>query len=111
MLVNTLIAATVRRRQEFAQQRLAGATRGQLLATVGLEGLLVTVTGTLGGTAAAMFTILPFGSARADRIWPDDNPGAYVLILAVAVALTAAAMLGATRRTIRGPATDAVRAA
>ncbi|WP_433374601.1 FtsX-like permease family protein [Actinoplanes sp. CA-142083] len=111
MLINTLIAATVRRRQEFAQQRLAGATRGQLFAMVGIEGLLVTVTGALGGTAAAMFTILPFGSARADRIWPDESPAAYVLILAVAVALTAAAMLGATRRSVQGPATEVVRAA
>ncbi|MFI5890659.1 FtsX-like permease family protein [Actinoplanes sp. NPDC051513] len=111
MLINTLIAATVRRRQEFAQQRLAGATRGQLLAMVALEGFLVTVTGALGGTAAAMFTILPFGSARADRIWPDDSPTAYALILVIAAALTAAAMIGATRRTIQGPATDAVRTA
>jgi hypothetical protein len=31
-LVNTLVAATVRRRREFAQQRLAGATRGQVVA-------------------------------------------------------------------------------
>ena len=110
MLINTLIAATARRRQEFAQQRLAGATRGQLLAMVALEGLLVTVTGALGGTAAAMFTILPFGAARADRIWPESTPAAYLTILAIAVALTAAAMLGATRRTVRGPATAAVHA-
>jgi putative ABC transport system permease protein len=110
MLINTLIAATARRRLEFAQQRLAGATRGQLLGMVALEGLLVTVTGTLGGTAAAMFTILPFGSARTGHLWPDSGPSAYVTILAVATALTAAAMLGATRRTMRGPATAAVRA-
>jgi putative ABC transport system permease protein len=109
MLINTLIAATARRRVEFAQQRLAGATRGQLLGMVALEGLLVTVTGTLGGTAAAMFTILPFGSARAGRLWPDATPTAYVVILTLATTLTAAAMLGATRRTIKGPATAALR--
>jgi len=57
-----------------------------------------------------MFTILPFGAARADRLWPDAAPTAYLAILATAIALTATATLGATRRTIRGPATTAVRA-
>jgi putative ABC transport system permease protein len=110
MLVNTLVAATMGRRREFAQQRLAGATRGQLVAAVCLEGLLVTVTGVLGGTAASLFTVLPFGSARADRLWPDATPVAYGTIVAIAVALTAAAMVGATRRTVRGSATAAIRA-
>ena len=109
MLVNTLIAATVHRRREFAQQRLAGSTRGQLIAMVACEGLLVTVTGVLSGSAAALFTILPFGAARADRIWPDATPMAYAVIVAAAVALTGAAILGTTRRTLRGPAVAAIR--
>ncbi len=109
MLVNTLIAATVRRRREFAQHRLAGATRGQLTAMVAFEGLLVTVTGVLGGTVAAMFTILPFGAARADRLWPGTTGWPYGIIVTIAVALTAAATVQTARRTVRGPATDAVR--
>ncbi|MFF5291579.1 FtsX-like permease family protein [Paractinoplanes globisporus] len=111
MLVNTLIAATARRRVEFAQQRLAGATRPQLIAMVALEALVVTITGALGGTLAAMFTVLPFGSARADQVWPDATPTAYAVILVIAAALTGAAMLGATRRTVRGPATASIRTA
>jgi putative ABC transport system permease protein len=110
MLVNTLIAATAHRRREFAQQRLAGSTRGQLTAMVALEGLLVTVTGVLAGSAASLFTILPFGSARADRIWPDATPIAYGVIVAAAIALTTLAILGTTRRTVRGPAVEAIRA-
>jgi putative ABC transport system permease protein len=110
MLVNMLIAATAGRRREFAQHRLAGATRGQLTAMVSLEVLLVTVTGVLGGTVAAMFTVLPFGSARAGSFWPDLTPGAYALIVTVAAILTAAAMVGTARRTVRGPATAALRA-
>jgi putative ABC transport system permease protein len=110
MLVNTLIAATTHRRREFAQHRLAGATRGQLFATVILEGVLVTVTGILGGAVASLFTILPFGSARAGRVWPDASPAAFALIAALAVLHTAGAVIGTTRRTIRGPATVAVRA-
>jgi putative ABC transport system permease protein len=109
MLVNTLVAATAHRRREFAQQRLAGSTRGQLLAMVALEGLLVTATGVLAGSVASLFTILPFGSARADRWWPDATPAAYAVIVAVAVALTAFALLGTTRRAIRGVAVAALR--
>ncbi|GIF20602.1 hypothetical protein BJ973_001493 [Actinoplanes tereljensis] len=52
-----------------------------------------------------MFTIIPFGSARADRLWPDQNLLAYAAIVAIAVALTASATVGATRRSVRGPAT------
>ncbi|MEU4242327.1 FtsX-like permease family protein [Actinoplanes sp. NPDC026619] len=109
MLVNTLVAATAARRREFAQHRLAGATRGQLTAMVALEGLLVTITGALGGTLASLFTVVPFGSARADRLWPQATPLAYAVIVAIAVALTAAATVGATRRQIRGPAALAAR--
>ena len=60
-------------------------------------------------TAAALFTILPFGSARADRIWPDATLTAYAIIAVVAVTLTGAAILGTTRRTLRGPAVTALR--
>jgi putative ABC transport system permease protein len=69
----------------------------------------VTVTGVLAGSLAALFTILPFGAARADRIWPDASPVAYAVIVAVAVALTGAALVGTTRRTVRGPAVAALR--
>ncbi|MET7394482.1 FtsX-like permease family protein [Dactylosporangium sp. NPDC005572] len=107
MLVNTLIAATASRRREFAQHRLAGATRGQLVAMVAMEGLLVTVTGVLGGSLASLVTIVPFGAARADRLWPEATPAAYAVVVATAIALTAAAMIGTTRRSTRGPATTA----
>ncbi|MFC7534864.1 FtsX-like permease family protein [Actinoplanes sp. GCM10030250] len=110
MLVNTLIAATSARRREFAQQRLAGATRGQLIAMVGLEGVLVTVAGVIGGSVASLFTILPFGSARAGRLWPEETLSAYTMVVLIAVALTAAAMIGTARRTTRGPAVAAIRA-
>jgi putative ABC transport system permease protein len=110
MLVNTLIAATTARRREFAQQRLAGSTRGQLAAMVALEGLLVTVTGVLGGSFAALFTNLPFSSARIGRIWPDQTPLAYAVVVAIAITLTGAAMLGTTRRATREPAVAAIRA-
>nr|BFE71093.1 ABC transporter permease [Actinoplanes digitatis] len=109
MLVNTLIAATAHRRREFAQQRLAGSTRGQLTAMLACEALLVTVTGVLASSAAALFTIMSFGAARADRAWPDATPIAYAVIVAVAVGLTAFSVLGTARRTVRGPAVAGLR--
>ena len=54
MLVNTLIAATTYRRREFGQQRLAGATRGQVLRMVGVEGVVLAVTGVLFGALASL---------------------------------------------------------
>jgi putative ABC transport system permease protein len=104
MLVNTLIAATTDRRREFAGHRLAGATRGQVLAMVSGEGLLITLTGVLGGSVAALFTVLPFGAARTDQAWPDAGPVAYLLVVTAAVALTGTAMIGSARRAVRGPA-------
>jgi putative ABC transport system permease protein len=104
MLVNSLIAATLQRRREFAQQRLAGSTRGQVLAMVALEGILVTVTGVLAGSVAALVTILPFQSARAGGWLPETTPLLYAVIVATAVALIGTALLGAARRTVRGPA-------
>jgi len=108
MLVNTLVAATAHRRRELAQQRLAGATRGQVLAMVALEGLLVTVTGVLAGSVASLFTVLPFGAARVDRVWPDASPVAYGVIVGVAVVLTGVALVGTARRTVRGVAVRSV---
>jgi putative ABC transport system permease protein len=61
------------------------------------------------GSVAALFTILPFGSARADRVWPDATPAAYAIVVVVAATLTGAAILGTTRRTVRDPAVEALR--
>jgi putative ABC transport system permease protein len=54
--------------------------------------------------------ILPFGSARADRVWPEASPLAFAIVAAIAVGLTTSALVQTARRTVRGPATAAVRA-
>lgn len=110
MLVNTLLAATTYRRGEFARQRLAGATPGQVLGTVVAESVLLTVTGVLFGTLASVVTILPFSIARIDDPLPPLAPGRYAIIVAVAVVLTFAAALGATRKAIAPPAIAALAA-
>jgi putative ABC transport system permease protein len=110
MLVNTLLAATSYRRREFAQQRLAGSTPGQVLTMVVAESALLTVTGVFFGTVASVVTVLPFSIARMSDASPSLTPGAYVLVVTAATALTFAAAVGASRRAIAGPAVETVRA-
>ena len=76
---------------------------------VASQGRLVTVTGVPAGSVASLFTILPFGAARADRVRPEATRAAYAVIVAVAVALTGAALLGTTRRAVRGVAVAGLR--
>ncbi|TYK46373.1 FtsX-like permease family protein [Actinomadura decatromicini] len=107
MLVNTLIAAIAHRRREFGQTRLAGATPGQVLAAVGLESAVLTVTGVLCGTVASVFTIVPFGLARRDSATPDGSVWTYVAVVALAAVLTGVTAHGAARRAVRVPAVEA----
>ncbi|QKW37729.1 FtsX-like permease family protein [Actinomadura sp. NAK00032] len=107
MLVNTLVAATAHRRREFGQTRLAGATPRQLLGAVALESVVLTVTGVLLGTVAAVFTIVPFGLARRDSAVPDGDVRTYLAVAALAAVLTGVTAYGATRRTFRVPAVEA----
>ncbi|WP_030043974.1 FtsX-like permease family protein, partial [Streptomyces resistomycificus] len=88
MLVNTLYAATTYRSREFGQQRLAGATPGQVLGTVGAEGLILTVTGLAFGTLAALAGIIPFTLVRTDSVLPGQGLGIWLAVVSVAAAAT-----------------------
>ncbi|MFC6019287.1 FtsX-like permease family protein [Plantactinospora solaniradicis] len=111
MLINSLYAATSYRGREFGQQRLAGATPGQVLRMVGCESLILTVTGILFGTLAAIAGLLPFTVVRTDTILPDQGPGIWLTIIAVAAAATLTTSLATARRTLRTPAVAAVTVA
>jgi FtsX-like permease family len=108
VLVNTLVAATTHRRQEFGQLRLAGSTRPQVFGMVSLESLVLLVTGVVFGSVAALFTVLPYSIARIDSILPDTGITIYLAVVGASAALTLAASLGATSRAIRIPAIEAV---
>ncbi|MFJ9582493.1 FtsX-like permease family protein [Streptomyces acidicola] len=108
MLVNSLYAATTYRRREFGQQRLAGATPGQVLGTVAVEGLVLTATGVLFGSVAGLAGILPFTIVRTDSVWPEQGLGVWLGIVAVAAVATLGTSLGTARRTLRTPAVEAV---
>jgi putative ABC transport system permease protein len=108
MLINTLVAATTYRRREFGQQRLVGATPGQVLGMVTFEGAALAVTGVLFGGMASLVTVLPYSIARTDSVVPDSSLWMFAGIVAVAVTL--ASSLGTARRVIRTPAVEAVAA-
>ncbi|MCZ4605998.1 ABC transporter permease, partial [Streptomyces sp. Lzd4kr] len=104
MLVNSLYAATSYRSREFGQQRLAGATPGQVLGTVGVEGLILTVTGVVFGALAALAGIIPFTMVRSDEVLPGEVYGIGLAVVAVAAAVTLGTGLVAARRMLRTPA-------
>ncbi|WP_217237775.1 FtsX-like permease family protein [Streptomyces sp. AC555_RSS877] len=111
MLVNSLYAATTYRGREFGQQRLAGATPGQVLGTVGTEGLILTVTGLCFGTVAALAGIIPFTVVRTASVLPDQGLGIWLAVVAVAAAVTLGTSLATARRVLRTPAVGAVAVA
>ncbi|MGP4044694.1 FtsX-like permease family protein [Streptomyces sp. 2A115] len=108
MLINSLYAATTYRRREFGQQRLAGATPGQVLGMVGIESLVLTVTGVFFGTAAGLAGMVPFTIVRTDSVLPDRGLGIWLGIVAVAAAATLVTSLVTARRALRTPAVGAV---
>ncbi len=111
MLVNSLYAATSYRSREFGQQRLAGATPGQVLGTVGAEGLILTAIGLFFGTVAALAGIIPFTVVRTDAVLPDQGLGIWLAVVSVATAATLGTGLVTARRVLRTPAVEAVEVA
>jgi putative ABC transport system permease protein len=111
MLVNSLYAATSYRSREFGQQRLAGATPGQVLGTVGAEGLILTAIGLFFGTVAALAGIIPFTVVRTDSVLPGQGLGIWLAVVSVAAAATLGTSLVTARRVLRTPAVGAVAVA
>ncbi|GAA2908841.1 ABC transporter permease [Streptomyces thioluteus] len=91
-VVNTTAVAVGNRRKEFALQRLTGATKGQVLRMMTVEGSLVALVGVVLGTLAAATALVPFALSASDRVLPYGPVTVYLGIVAGAVAVT----LGAT---------------
>jgi putative ABC transport system permease protein len=108
MLVNSMYAATSYRGREFGQQRLAGATPGQVLGVVGAEGLVLTVTGLLFGTSAALAGIVPFTVVRGDAVLPEQLVGVWAAVASIGAAATLGTSLATARRVLRTPVVRAV---
>ncbi|OSP42354.1 MULTISPECIES: ABC transporter permease [unclassified Streptomyces] len=108
MLVNSLYAATTYRSREFGQQRLAGATPGQVLGVVGAEGAILTVTGVFLGTVAALAGVVPFTVVRTDGVLPEQFLGTWLVMVSVTAAVTFGTSLSTARRVLHTPAVRAV---
>lgn len=107
MLVNSLYAATVYRRREFGGQRLAGATPGQVLSAVGVEGVLLTVTGVFFGTVAGAAGLLVFTDVRTGSFHLTEGPSIWLAIAAIATAAVLLTTALTARRAIRVLAVEA----
>ncbi|MER5311978.1 FtsX-like permease family protein [Streptomyces sp. NPDC002773] len=102
-LVNTLVVAASERREEFALQRLVGATTGQVMRMMTVEALLVAVMGTVLGSLVAAATLVPFRLAL-DGSWLPGGPWwIYLAIVGSVTALTVAATLVPVRLALRVP--------
>jgi putative ABC transport system permease protein len=99
--VNTLGVAVLARRQEFATQRLVGATRAQVRRMLRLEGLLLAGISVGLGTVVAAFTVLPMAVA-VGALLPSGPVWVYLAVIAASVLIvlpvTAVAARAATRR-------------
>jgi putative ABC transport system permease protein len=102
-VVNTQVLATMRRRREFALQRLTGATRGQVLRMMSMEGVLVAVIGIMLGTAVSTATLVPFSIAASDSVTPSGPLWIYLAVIGTAAALALASTLLPTWQALRSP--------
>ncbi|MGA5129368.1 ABC transporter permease [Streptomyces olivoreticuli] len=92
-VVNTTAVAVGSRKGEFALQRLTGATRGQVLRMMTVEGALVAVVGLLLGTVAAATTLVPFGMAVSGSWLPSGPASIFVTVVASGLGVTLVATL------------------
>ncbi|MFI6677770.1 ABC transporter permease [Kribbella sp. NPDC050470] len=87
-VVNNLVSTTLRRRREFALQRLTGSTRAQVLRMLTTESTLVWLTGITLGTLVALACLIPFSAKVSGSSLPTGPLWIYLLIVATAGALT-----------------------
>jgi putative ABC transport system permease protein len=110
MVVNTLTTVISARLREFGQQRLAGATPGQLRSMMRLEAGFLVVTGTVLGAIGSLTTVLPYSWVRLGRVVPDLGPGYFLAVAVTVTVVTLGATAVATGRALRPDAVRAVTA-
>jgi putative ABC transport system permease protein len=110
-VVNTLASATIRRRREFALQRLTGSTRHQVLRMLTTEGILVALAGITLGTLVALASLIPFSAAVSSSSLPSGPIWIYLTIIGIAFVLTLlSTLIPATTALSTRPAEAAARA-
>ncbi|HCJ53519.1 MULTISPECIES: ABC transporter permease [Glutamicibacter] len=106
-VINTLASSMIVRRREFGVQRLAGATRKQVLQMVSIEGGIVALCATAIGTLAAGLIVVPVSVERLGSVLPAGSPWLYLALVAFTVVLTMGSMLIPAVRVTRGRPAEA----
>lgn len=105
-LVNTLVMATVERRESLRLLSRLGATTRQLLSMTGWQTLTLSVTGVGLGVTAAAASVLVLTKALTGSWAPDVTWPPMVIIIAVILALTALSVFAPTSRILFEPDDD-----
>lgn len=106
-VINTLASSMIVRRREFGVQRLAGATRKQVLQMVWLEGCIVSISGITIGTVAAGIIVVPVNLERLGTMLPAGSPWSYLALVVLSVALILGSMLIPAFKVTRGRPAEA----
>jgi putative ABC transport system permease protein len=91
----------------FALLRLTGATRGQVLQMMSMEGVLIAAIGIVLGTAVSTTALVPFSVAASDSLMPSGPRWIYPAVIGAAAVLTLSATLLPTWQALRSPPADA----
>ncbi|MDR8412871.1 FtsX-like permease family protein [Nonomuraea sp. 3-1Str] len=108
VVVNTVVAATRRRRGEFGLLRLSAATRGQVLRMVTVETAVTVGIAVVLGTVAAAVTVVPYSLVKTGSPVPLGPLWTYLVIVGGSLLLVMAATLGTALGALRVRPVDAV---
>jgi putative ABC transport system permease protein len=99
-LVNTLVVATLRHRDELEMLTRVGATTRQLLATMTCQAAAVTLIGIVLGIAAQLATVTAVSTMLTGSPVPSIPWSSVIVILGVVALLTALSILAPTTRLV-----------
>lgn len=105
MLINSLVAVTSGRKEEFNRLQLIGSTRRQVRGMVRTECILVAACGIVLGLLASLVTALPYAFVRDEGWVPDGGLWVPLAMSALAVVMTFGAASMTVRRTLTEPST------
>ncbi|MEU7983370.1 FtsX-like permease family protein [Streptosporangium canum] len=111
VVINTLVAATRRRRREFGLLRLSAATRGQVLGMVTVEAVVTAGIAVVLGTVAAAATTVPYSLVKTGSPIASGPAWMYLAIVGGAFLLVMLATLPTTMGALRTRPIDALSAA